>query len=205
LYQRVEPIRRSVISTEKVIQHRPTGGFQPRSGTGNAKKVRVNGEIRVPQVRLIGPQREPLGVVSLNDALRKAEEASLDLVEIAPTAVPPVCRIMNYGKYLFELSKQKTAQKKKQKRIQLKEVKFRPVTEEGDYQVKLRNLIRFLQQGDKAKITVRFRGREIAHLHLGAKLIERLEKDLLVYAVIDDKPKMEGRQMVLVVSPKKTK
>jgi translation initiation factor IF-3 len=198
-------IRRIVISTEKVIQYRPGGGFQPRSGTGNAKKVRVNDEIRVPQVRLIGPDREQLGVVSLNDALRKAQEASLDLVEIAPTAAPPVCRIMNYGKYLFELSKQKTAQKKKQKRIQLKEIKFRPVTEEGDYQVKLRNLIRFLQQGDKAKITVRFRGREIAHLHLGAKLIERLEKDLAAYAAIDDKPKMEGRQMVLVLSPKKTK
>ena len=156
-------------------------------------------------MRLIGPEREQLGVVSLEDALRRAEEADLDLVEIAPTAAPPVCRIMNYGKYLFELSKQKTAQKKKQKRIQLKEIKFRPVTEEGDYQVKLRNLIRFLQQGDKAKITVRFRGSEIAHLHLGTKLIERLEKDLAAYAVIDDRPKMEGRQMVLVVSPKKTK
>src|SRR5207244_1061539 len=120
LCHRVESIRRIVISTEKVIQHRPGGGFQPRSGT--AKRVRVNGEIRVPQVRLIGPEREQLGVVSLNDALRKAEEANLDLVEIAPTAAPPVCRIMNYGKYLFELSKQKTAQKKKQKRIQLKEI-----------------------------------------------------------------------------------
>jgi translation initiation factor IF-3 len=141
----------------------------------------------------------------LTEALRQAEQVGLDLVEIAPTAVPPVCRIMNYGKYLFELSKQKTAQKKKQKRIQLKEIKFRPVTEEGDYQVKLRNLVRFLQQGDKAKITVRFRGREITHIHLGAKLIERLETDLAEYAVIDDKPKMEGRQMVLVISPKKTK
>lgn len=167
--------------------------------------MRVNNEIRVPQVRLIGPCREQLGVVTLNDALRKAEEANLDLVEIAPTAAPPVCRIMNYGKYLFELNKQKTAQKKKQKCVQLKEIKFRPVTEEGDYQVKLRNLIRFLQQGNKAKITVRFRGREIAHSHLGSKLIKRLEQDLAAYAAIDDKPKMEGRQMVLVISPKKTK
>ncbi|WP_425288729.1 translation initiation factor IF-3 [Rickettsiella endosymbiont of Rhagonycha lignosa] len=187
------------------MQHRPGGAGQPRSGANNAKKVRINGEIRAPQVRLIGPEREQLGVVSLDKALREAEEAGLDLVEIVPTAAPPVCRIMNLGKYVFELNKQKSAQKKKQKRIQLKEIKFRPVTEEGDYQVKLRNLIRFLQQGDKAKITVRFRGREIAHLHLGAKLIERLEKDLVAYAVIDDKPKMEGRQMVLVVSPKKTK
>lgn len=183
---------------------RPSGGgYQPRSS--NPKKVRVNGEIRVPQVRLIGPEREQLGVLSLTDALRQAEQAGLDLVEIAPTAAPPVCRIMDYGKYLFELNKQKAAQKKKQKRVQLKEVKFRPVTEEGDYQVKLRNLIRFLQQGDKTKITVRFRGREIAHTHLGVKLIERLEKDLAAYAGIDDKPKMEGRQMVLVASPKKTK
>ena len=167
--------------------------------------MRVNGEIRVSQVRLIGPDREQLGIIPLADALRQAEQADLDLVEIAPTAAPPVCRIMNYGKYLFELNKQKTAQKKKQKRIQLKEIKFRPVTEEGDYQVKLRNLVRFLQQGDKAKITVRFRGREIAHIHLGTKLIERLEKDLAAYAVIDDRPKMEGKQMVLVISPKKTK
>lgn len=180
-------------------------GVQPRSGSGNTKKVRVNGEIRVSQVRLIGSDREQIGVVSLTDALRRAQEVGLDLVEIAPTAVPPVCRIMNYGKYLFELSKQKTAQKKKQKRIQLKEIKFRPVTEEGDYQVKLRKLISFLQQGDKAKITVRFRGREISHKHLGDKLVDRLEKDLATYAVIDDKAKMEGKQMVLVVSPKKTK
>ncbi len=187
------------------IRPRPAGGYQPRSASNNTKKVRVNGEIRAPQIRLIGSSREQLGVVSLAEALRQAGQAGLDLVEIAPTAAPPVCRIMNYGKYLFELSKQKAVQKKKQKQVQLKEVKFRPVTDEGDYQVKLRNLIRFLQQGDKAKITVRFRGREITHIHLGAKLIERLEKDLTAYAVIDDKPKMEGKQMVLVVSPKKTK
>lgn len=167
--------------------------------------MRVNGEIRAPQVRLIGPEREQLGIVSLADAIRQAQQAALDLVEIAPTAAPPVCRIMNYGKYLFELNKQKTVQKKKQKRIQLKEIKFRPVTDEGDYQVKLRNLIRFLEQGDKAKITVRFRGREIAHTHLGVKLIERLEADLADYAVIEDKPKMEGKQMVLIISPKKAK
>lgn len=190
---------------QQPVRPRPGGAYQPRTGSGNTKKVRVNGEIRVPQVRLIGPEREQLGVLSLTEALRQAQQAGLDLVEIAPTAAPPVCRIMDYGKYLFELNKQKAAQKKKQKRIQLKEVKFRPVTEEGDYQVKLRNLIRFLEQGDKAKITVRFRGREIAHIHLGAKLIERLEKDLAAYAAIDDRPKMEGKQMVLVVSPKKTK
>ena len=142
-------------------------------------------------------------MVSLNDALRKAEDADLDLVEIAPTAVPPVCRIMNYGKYLFELSKQKTAQKKKQKRIQLKEIKFRPVTEEGDYQVKLRNLIRFLEHGDKAKVTLRFRGREMSHMELGARLMERLQLDLATYGAVEQMPKVEGRQMVMVIGPKK--
>jgi len=135
--------------------------------------------------------------------LRIAEEATLDLVEIAPTAEPPVCRVMDFGKYLFELNKQKTAQKKKQKRVQVKEVKFRPVTEEGDYQVKLRNLIRFLEHGDKAKVTMRFRGREIAHLELGAKLMERLQHDLALHGVIENVPKMEGKQMVMVAGPKK--
>lgn len=178
------------------------GGQRPRSGS-SIKKVRVNEEIRALQVRLIGPDREQLGILSIADALRQAEQAGLDLVEIAPTATPPVCRVMNYGKYLFMINKEKAAQKKKQKRIQLKEVKFRPVTEEGDYQVKLRSLKKFLQQGDKAKITVRFRGREIAHVHLGAKLIERLEKDLSMHAIIDDRPKMEGKQMILVISPKR--
>ncbi len=182
---------------------RPGGGYQPKSS--NTKRVRVNGEIRVPQVRLIGPEREQLGLVSLADAIRQAQQVDLDLVEIAPTALPPVCRIMDYGKYLFELNKQKAVQKKKQKQVQLKEVKFRPVTDEGDYQVKLRNLIRFLEQGDKVKITVRFRGREITHKHLGTNLIERLEKDLAVYAATDDKPKLEGKQMILIVSPKKAK
>ena len=167
------------------------------------KQLRVNDNIKVEKVRVISPEGSQLGIMPVKRAIKTAKEMGLDLVEVSSNSKPPVCKIMNYGKYLFELSKQRTAQKKKQKRIQLKEIKFRPVTEEGDYQVKLRNLIRFLQQGDKAKITVRFRGREIAHLHLGAKLIERLGKDLAAYAAIDDKPKMEGRQMVLVVSPKK--
>lgn len=189
---------------QQPIRPRP-GGYPPRSTSSNTKKVRVNGEIRAHQVRLIGSEREQLGVVSLAEALRQSGQADLDLVEISPTAAPPVCRIMNYGKYLFEINKQKAIQKKKQKKVQLKEVKFRPVTGEEDYQVKLRKLIGFLQQGDKVKITLRFRGREISHIDLGTKMIKRLEKDLVAYAVIDDKPKMEGKQIVLVASPKKTK
>ena len=132
-----------------------------------------------------------------------AYEADLDLVEISPDAQPPVCRIMDYGKYQFELSKRRHAAKKKQKQIQIKEVKFRPGTEEGDYRVKLRNLIRFLSNGDKAKITMRFRGREMAHQELGLEFLKRIENDLADYGTVEQFPKMEGRQMVMVVAPKK--
>ena len=145
-----------------------------------------------------------IGVVSIQDALKQAEEAELDLVEVAPTAQPPVCRVMDYGKYLFEESKKRHAAKKKQKQIQVKEVKFRPGTEEGDYQVKLRNLVRFLEEGDKAKITLRFRGRELAHQELGVKLLKRIEADLSEIGIVEQFPRMEGKQMVMVVTPKKT-
>ncbi len=142
-------------------------------------------------------------MVSNKEALEKAREAGLDLVEIAPTARPPVCRIMDYGKFLFEQSKKRHAAKKKQKQIQVKEVKFRPGTDEGDYQVKLRNLIRFLEEGDKAKVTLRFRGRELAHQNLGMTLLKRVEGDLSEYGTVEQFPKMEGRQMVMVISPTK--
>ena len=132
-----------------------------------------------------------------------AEEAELDLVEIVPNADPSVCRIMNFGKYVFEQSKKKHAAKKKQKQIQIKEVKFRPGTEDGDYQVKLRNLTRFLNHGDKVKVTLRFRGREMAHQELGTKMLERIETDLQEYGVVEQFPKMEGRQMVMLLAPKK--
>jgi len=138
-----------------------------------------------------------------NKALELAEEADLDLVEIAPDAKPPVCRVMDYGKFLFELSKKKHAAKKKQKIIHVKEIKFRPGTEEQDYQVKLRNLIKFLSSGDKAKVTLRFRGREMAHMELGQKLLQRVEKDLDEYGTVEQFPKMEGRQMIMVLAPKK--
>jgi len=146
-----------------------------------------------------------LGVVPIAEALRIAEEAGLDLVEIAPQADPPVCRIMDYGKFRFEISKKQQAAKKKQKQIQVKEIKFRPGTGEGDYQIKLKNLIRFLSDGDKAKVTVRFRGREMAHRELGMELLKRVEKDLEEYAVVEQHPKLEGRQMVMVLAPKKRK
>jgi translation initiation factor IF-3 len=168
-----------------------------------AKKHRLNDEITIPEVRLIGVEGEQLGVVSIGDARRAAEEATLDLVEIVPNGEPPVCRIMDYGKFLFEVKKQKQAAKKKQKQVHIKEIKFRPGTGEGDYQVKLRNLIRFLEEGDKTKVTMRFRGREHAHRELGLELLERVEKDLAEYGQVEQKPMMEGRQMVMVLGPKK--
>ena len=143
------------------------------------------------------------GIVSTREALRAAEESGCDLVEISPTAKPPVCRIMDYGKYLFEVSKKQAEAKKKQKQIQVKEIKFRPTTEDGDYQVKLRNLLKFLNHGDKVKITLRFRGREVAHQDLGMKILERVQRDTTEFAVIEQHPKREGRQLLMVLSPKK--
>lgn len=144
---------------------------------------------------------EQLGIVPLKDAIQKAEDADLDLVEIAPQAKPPVCRIMDYGKFLFEEGKKKAEARKKQKQIQVKEVKFRPGTEEGDYQVKLRNLIRFLESGNKTKVSLRFRGREMAHQDLGLKLLERVAADLDEISSVEQRPKKEGRQMIMVLSP----
>jgi translation initiation factor IF-3 len=152
---------------------------------------------------LIGVDGEQLGIVSLNQALSMAEEAEIDLVEIAPQAAPPVCRLMDYGKFKYHESKRLHEARLKQKQVQVKEVKFRPGTDEGDYQVKLRNLIRFLQEGDKAKVTLRFRGREITHQELGLELLKRVEADLQEYAVVEQFPKMEGRQMVMVLGPHK--
>ncbi|MDX1252824.1 MAG: translation initiation factor IF-3 [Gammaproteobacteria bacterium] len=171
--------------------------------TAEKREVRLNEEIRVPQVRLIDADGKMVGVVSSREALQIAQEAELDLVEIVPNAAPPVCRVMDYGKYLFEESKKRHAARKKQKQIQVKEVKFRPGTEEGDYQVKLRNLIRFLDEGDKAKVTIRFRGRELMHQELGLKIVQRLETDLAEHGVVEQHPKMEGRQLVMVLAPKK--
>jgi len=141
--------------------------------------------------------------MSRYDALQLASSQELDLVEVSPTAEPPVCRIVDYGKFLFEANKKSHAAKKKQKQIQVKEVKFRPGTDEGDYQIKLRNLIRFFEEGDKAKVTLRFRGREMAHTDIGRQVLIRLQKDLADYAVVEQHPLMEGRQMVMMMGPKK--
>ncbi len=154
---------------------------------------------------MIGAEGEQAGVVSLDQAKKIAYDADLDLVEISPNAEPPVCRVMNYGKYRFELNKKQQAAKKKQKQIQVKEIKFRPGTGIGDYQVKLRNLTKFLNEGDKTKITVRFRGREMAHRELGMDLLKRVEKDLEEIGTVEQYAKMEGRQMVMVLAPKKKK
>ncbi len=168
------------------------------------KANRRNQEIEVSQVRLIRQDGEQVGVVGIDEAIKTAEEAGLDLVEISPNVDPPVCKIMDYGRFKFELNKKQHSAKKKQKQVQLKEIKFRPGTEEADYQVKLRNLVRFLEVGDKTKITLRFRGREMAHRDLGLKLLQRVEKDLEELAIVEQFPKLEGRQMVMVLAPKKT-
>ncbi len=152
---------------------------------------------------MIDQEGENRGIVSLQEARELAEEQGLDLVEIVPTADPPVCRVMDYGKFRFEENKKLQAARKKQKQVQVKEVKFRPSTDEGDYRVKIRNLTRFLSEGNKGKVTIRYRGREMAHRELGAELLKRIENDLAEIAVVEQRPKMEGRQMVMVLAPKK--
>ncbi|APV50787.1 translation initiation factor IF-3 [Betaproteobacteria bacterium GR16-43] len=167
------------------------------------KSVRINGEINAPEVRLVGVDNEPLGIVPIADAMKLAEEKEIDLVEIAPTAKPPVCRLMDYGKFKYRESKKAHEAKLKQKQIQVKEVKFRPGTDDGDYKIKVRNLIRFLTEGDKAKITLRFRGREMAHQELGMALLKRVEADLKEVGVVEQWPRLEGRQMIMIIGPKK--
>ena len=163
----------------------------------------MNSRINVQEVRLIASNGDQVGVVDSSKALELAKEEDLDLVEIVPNQTPPVCRIMDYGKYKFESQKKAHAAKKKQKQTQVKEIKFRPNTEEADYQVKLKSLIKFLSGGDKAKITMRFRGREIAHQVIGREFLDRVQKDLDDYGIVEQIPSFEGRQMVMVIAPKK--
>ncbi len=151
----------------------------------------------------MGIEGEPLGIVTLVEAFAKAEEADIDLVEIAPNAVPPVCRLMDYGKFKYAESKKQHEVKLKQKQVQVKEIKFRPGTDDGDYAIKVRNIIRFIEDGDKAKITLRFRGREITHQEFGLALLRRVEADTKEVAIVEQFPKMEGRQMVMVLGPHK--
>ena len=168
------------------------------------KHQRINREITAPQVRLVGLEGEQLGIVSITEAMAKAEAAEVDLVEIAPLAEPPVVRIMDYGKFKYRESKRAHEAKLKLKQIQVKEVKFRPGTDEGDYKIKIRNLTRFLAEGDKAKVTMRFRGREMAHQEFGIRLLERIRNDLEPYSQVEQFPRLEGRQMVMLLAPKKT-
>jgi len=156
-------------------------------------------------VRLIDGDGEQAGIVPIEEALKAASEATLDLVEIAPDAEPPVCKLMDYGKHIFEAKKQQAAQRKKQKQTQVKEMKFRPGTDQADYQIKLRNLRRFLEQGDKAKVTLRYRGREMAHQELGMEMLKRIEKDLEELGAVEQFPKMEGRQLTMVIAPRSKK
>ncbi len=175
-----------------------------KSGGRGQPKNRINNEIRCPKVRVLDQENQQVGVMLTADAIRMAHEAEVDLVEISPNADPPVCRLIEYGKYLYEKSKDE--KKKKQKVVQVKEIKFRPGTDEGDYQVKLRNLIRFLEEGNKAKVTLRFRGREMAHQHLGLEVLKRVENDLCVekgIASVESSSKVEGRQATMVLAPKK--
>ncbi|MAM85937.1 MAG: translation initiation factor IF-3 [unclassified Hahellaceae] len=176
-----------------------------RTQAGSGKeRPKINQNIVATQVRLISSSGEQMGIVSLQEALTAAEAESLDLVQMSE-GDPIVGKIMDYGKKIFDEKKQKAASKKKQKQQQVKEMKFRPGTEEGDYQVKLRNLMRFLEQGDKAKVSIRFRGREMAHQELGIHLLERIEKDLAEIGTVESRPKVEGRQAIMVIAPKKKK
>jgi translation initiation factor IF-3 len=164
---------------------------------------RINGEITAPQLRLVAENGDQLGIVAVGDALKMAEEQNVDLVEIAPLAVPPVCKLMDYGKFRYREQKKAHEAKLKQKQIQVKEIKFRPGTDDGDYKIKVGKLVQFLEEGDKAKVTLRFRGREMAHQEFGVRLLERVRKDLEPVAIIEQFPRLEGRQMVMVLAPKK--
>ena len=164
---------------------------------------RINDRIRAPEIRLIGAEGENVGVVTPARAMAMAEEAGLDLVEISPNAAPPVCKIMDYGKFKYETQKKEAEARKNQKIIEVKEVKFRPNTDTHDYEVKMRNVFKFLENGDKVKVTLRFRGREMAHQDLGRQLLERVADDTAEVGKIDNMPKMEGRQMVMMISPTK--
>ena len=167
------------------------------------KRIRRNDEIIAAQVRVIGADGDQVGIMSIDDALEYARSGNLDLVEVAPNSDPPVCRIMDYGKFVFEQRKKAQLGRRKQKQIHVKEIKFRPGTEESDYQVKLRNLIRFLTSGDKTKVTLRFRGREMAHQELGVQLLDRVRQDLAEYGTVEQFPHLEHRQMVMIIAPKK--
>ena len=166
---------------------------------------RINGEVTAREVRLIGTDGEIIGIMSGREALKMAEEADTDLVEISPNATPPVCRLMDYGKFKYQEQKTAAEAKKKKKIIQVKEIKLRPGTDENDYQVKMRNIKRFIEDGDKVKVTLRFRGREMAHQEIGMRQLERIREELAEMAQVESMPKLEGRQMVMMLAPARKK
>ncbi|WP_082548760.1 translation initiation factor IF-3 [Variovorax sp. Root473] len=169
------------------------------------RQHRLNREIMAPEVRLVGPENEPLGVMSLSEALRLAGEADVDLVEVVAAANPPVCRLIEYGKFKYHEQKKAAEAKSKQKVIEVKEIKFRPGTDDGDYNIKMRNIRRFLEEGDKCKITLRFRGREITHQELGLALLQRIRDELGDTIMVEQFPKLEGRQMIMMIAPGRKK
>lgn len=192
-----------ILSENWIVKNNYKLVYNRRVEISSDKYTRLNQSIKTPEVRLIGVEGENLGIVKIEDALVIAKEADLDLVEVTPNVKPPVCKVMNYGKFRFENNKKAQQAKKKQKQQQVKEIKLRPGTEENDYQTKLKNIKRFLNDGDKAKITIRFRGRELAHKEIGMKQVERIEKDLEEIAEVEQRAKFEGRQIVMVIAPRK--
>jgi len=195
--------RQAIFCPEFEIRSAQARGFIRRCRIAFEREDRRNYQITAPRVRVIAEDGAQIGIMLTRDAVVKAEEAGLDLVEISPNAEPPVCKIMDYGKYLYQKDKAAHAAKKKQKQIQIKEMKFRPTTEDGDYQTKYRQIRGFLEEGDKVKVVVRFRGREMAHQELGMQVMERLKADLGELAVVEQHPKMEGRQSVMVLAARK--
>jgi translation initiation factor IF-3 len=181
----------------------PTSSCPEDINIAQKKRILRNEEIEAYELRVIGDDSKQIGVMNREDALRTAKEKGLDLVEVDPNATPPVCKILDYGRYVFEQNKRTHAARKRQKQIQVKEIKLRPGTDKSDYDVKLRNVLRFLEHGDKTKITLRFRGREMVHQDLGVKLLERVREDLNEVALVEQEPKLEGRQLTMVMAPRK--
>ena len=198
------PARRR-LDCRRAINHQRTTTIARRPHNAPPQREtgpRINDRIRAPEIRLIGADGENVGVVTPARAMQRAEEAGLDLVEISPTAVPPVCKIMDFGKFKYETQKREAEARKKQKIIEIKEIKFRPGTDTHDYDVKMRSVLKFLSEGDKVKVTLRFRGREMAHQELGLELLNRVAADVGEAGKIESMPKLEGRQMVMMVAPK---
>jgi translation initiation factor IF-3 len=193
------------LDCRRVFNHQRTTAIARRPHNAPPQREtgpRINDRIRSPEIRLIGADGENVGVVTPARAMQMAEEAGLDLVEISPTAVPPVCKIMDFGKFKYETQKREAEARKKQKIIEIKEIKFRPGTDTHDYDVKMRSVVKFLEEGDKVKITLRFRGREMAHQDLGMELLKRVEADVAEIGKIESFPRLEGRQMVMMIGPK---